>query len=753
MELYEGKCDICTKPDGTRDHNLQKCHVCSVLVHELCHGMPPTTTKDANFTCHACKAIGTEIEVNVPSKIGGWSLKDVLVKKEGVLSLKEFLDGEQKKRSVGDTKRVDFYAAVSDFQDKTKEEVDDELFGDVKSQAQHIFDVYCARDAEKKVKLPSHILSMIDATIFNNEGESAISSTLFDEAKQTIYHSLDQCNLLGRYKESTQFKTYIGTQRTTIKQEERPSECALCSVKTGTHAMHPLYDMDGKHGRQLLLPATGVGFKRKPARLAWVHTLCAMFICSSPKHGGLIYGCMEDGSYEAPDEEESDEEGDAAKKGKIIESSDDEEEDTDDSTASLVEEQRKFTQCEIVFQPLLERSQEASHSNAGSNEEKDAAIVLECINSMIKNVELLTPSFVEIYPIGKTVSGVKKLFEGSHPEVRAQCKLLSAEMKRVYRSKEKNVPDGFEPVKNLRWIGGGQNRKLKSNEKSEKSSISGVMEKQQSIVSSNNNQDNEPRYAIGTPLSKKFHDKWFDGKITSYDSNLNLYHVDYQDGDSEDLAEEEVSQLLLTHTKWFCISPSVVNGKETMAGSCLKALRELQCVICKKKDNASKHCLRIPVQCIASDRHEFKEFKQYHRQLNREIKLAKVRGEEKHDGCVVPMHVGCARWGNEYAHVKHKDLRMCYYFSGKPPTYTGPDDYKDPVSNCFCRVHAIEIQNSLAITHHGKRSPKRKRVDDDAGVSGNESDDSAEKSNREQVAIAKKKKVRRIMLESDEESD
>eukprot|EP00581_Thalassiosira_minuscula_P008831 CAMPEP_0183705912 /NCGR_PEP_ID=MMETSP0737-20130205/2877_1 /TAXON_ID=385413 /ORGANISM="Thalassiosira miniscula, Strain CCMP1093" /LENGTH=875 /DNA_ID=CAMNT_0025933179 /DNA_START=62 /DNA_END=2689 /DNA_ORIENTATION=- len=83
----KGKCDICDKQDGFWDHNLQKCKECGVLVHELCYGMIETDTKDPNFVCHACKAIGTKVEVNVPSKIGGTGSKmgkkrDLVLQKE-----------------------------------------------------------------------------------------------------------------------------------------------------------------------------------------------------------------------------------------------------------------------------------------------------------------------------------------------------------------------------------------------------------------------------------------------------------------------------------------------------------------------------------------------------------------------------------------------------------------------------------------------------------------------------------------------
>ena len=66
-------CDICSKPANFRRDigQLQRCKHCGIYVHELCYCMVPTTELDPNFTCHACKAVGTTVEVNVPSKLGG----------------------------------------------------------------------------------------------------------------------------------------------------------------------------------------------------------------------------------------------------------------------------------------------------------------------------------------------------------------------------------------------------------------------------------------------------------------------------------------------------------------------------------------------------------------------------------------------------------------------------------------------------------------------------------------------------------
>lgn len=71
-----------------------------------------------------------------------------------------------------------------------------------------------------------------------------------------------------------------------VKQEGRPAACALCSVRSGCHAMHPLYDMPGSQGRQVV---------NKSGKLVWVHTLCGMY---HSVHTSMVYGCDEYGHYD-----------------------------------------------------------------------------------------------------------------------------------------------------------------------------------------------------------------------------------------------------------------------------------------------------------------------------------------------------------------------------------------------------------------------------------------------------------------------
>uniref|UniRef100_A0A6V2D2G5 Zinc finger PHD-type domain-containing protein n=1 Tax=Ditylum brightwellii TaxID=49249 RepID=A0A6V2D2G5_9STRA len=96
-----------------------------------------------------------------------------------------------------------------------------------------------------------------------------------------------------------------GETRRAMVQEKRPAECALCSVDTGIHAMHPLYDDEGENGRHMVLPADK---KRElDKRLAWVHSLCAFFLGTNTNSSGIVYGCDKDGYFESDEQEEDDE--------------------------------------------------------------------------------------------------------------------------------------------------------------------------------------------------------------------------------------------------------------------------------------------------------------------------------------------------------------------------------------------------------------------------------------------------------------
>lgn len=82
------RCDICSKPSmaDCRNGILQQCKDCNIYVHELCYCMVPTTSLNPNFTCHACNAVMTSVEVNCPSKIGG---TDDIGKKRELVKIEE----------------------------------------------------------------------------------------------------------------------------------------------------------------------------------------------------------------------------------------------------------------------------------------------------------------------------------------------------------------------------------------------------------------------------------------------------------------------------------------------------------------------------------------------------------------------------------------------------------------------------------------------------------------------------------------
>ncbi|KAL7531104.1 hypothetical protein ACHAWF_003632 [Thalassiosira exigua] len=796
-DRIEGRCDICTKPDGERGHNLQRCRECGVLVQlssvatkrfvvrrprlrrrrrrrrgvpfafrpdvgssvgrdssvpltpplfvffaahsELCYGMVPTSTKDEAFVCHACRAVGRDVEANVPSRVGGPTLRDLLADLDSAKSFLDFLGeggggndvnghgGRRRARALG---KAEFCAAAGEFRSRRPageggegaegERDDDGESASRKRRAQAIYDRHLARDAVGKVEASPEVLTGIEAEIYGGGGEE-VSTKAFDAVRQEALRSLEGTDLLRKFAKSSHYGVHLARRRKAVRQETRPTECALCSVRSGTHALHPLYDFDGGEGRQLLLPASGAGFKRREPRLAWVHTLCAMAICSGGRTGGLVYGCDDEGKYETHEYDDGEEEG---RDRKVIDSDDDEEEGESDGEGgerSAEDEQADFTKCEGVFLPLMDRLRGTIEGA------KDADAALACVDAMIEDAELLTPPFVREYPIGPLVKQVRRAFEGEHPRVKKRCKELTAEMKRVFNEKEEGVPDGFKPVKNLGLPDSGgrpaQNGASKGGD-------GGSAAK-----------NDEPKYEIGTDIVKEFRDRSYAGKITSYSEGQ--YHIQYEDGDEEDLDEDVVADLLLKPTAWFCMLPS--------NDSHLQIRRQLKCRICKKQDDKGGS-LRIPVQCAALDCDELGEFKGFHKKLSKKKRKRTEKGEADHSGCTEAMHVGCARWGNDYVGVMDKrHLRMCYYFPGRPPTYTGEDGYKDPQVMCFCRIHARDVTIGLDRERKEREGGRPYKHLKSAEV-GEDSFSDVSVEHKPAIAIARKKK-KQIMEDSEEEDD
>eukprot|EP00550_Attheya_septentrionalis_P008185 CAMPEP_0198297642 /NCGR_PEP_ID=MMETSP1449-20131203/37602_1 /TAXON_ID=420275 /ORGANISM="Attheya septentrionalis, Strain CCMP2084" /LENGTH=542 /DNA_ID=CAMNT_0043998653 /DNA_START=217 /DNA_END=1845 /DNA_ORIENTATION=- len=88
--------------------------------------------------------------------------------------------------------------------------------------------------------------------------------------------------IVGRY----------GQEEQTVVTKQRPTACQFCSVDHGVHAMQPLFDKAGSAGRQMIVDKKGY------RDLAWVHTLCALFLCNSPLTSGMVFGAQEDGDID-----------------------------------------------------------------------------------------------------------------------------------------------------------------------------------------------------------------------------------------------------------------------------------------------------------------------------------------------------------------------------------------------------------------------------------------------------------------------
>mmetsp|Transcript_8331 Transcript_8331/g.20586 ORF Transcript_8331/g.20586 Transcript_8331/m.20586 type:complete len:660 (+) Transcript_8331:42-2021(+) len=90
-----------------------------------------------------------------------------------------------------------------------------------------------------------------------------------------------------------------------IEQKERPTECVLCSVSGGVHAMYPLFDYHGSGGRQICYlkkasNSDGSGHEKGKMVLAWGHALCCLYLSVL----NFMYACYKDGDYIGMEEDE-----------------------------------------------------------------------------------------------------------------------------------------------------------------------------------------------------------------------------------------------------------------------------------------------------------------------------------------------------------------------------------------------------------------------------------------------------------------
>lgn len=233
-------------------------------------------------------------------------------------------------------------------------------------------------------------------------------------------------------------------------------------------------------------------------------------------------------------------------------------------------------------------------------------------------------------------------------------------------------------------------------------------------------------------LRDRFQTEWFSGKIVGHDKDEDgnmLYKILYEDGDQEDLDQHELEEVLVSKEdnpdESLVATESFTIRTDGMFHEIVKELRELKCTICHSTD---KHSLRIPVQCKAYDKHEFKEFRKCHKRKT---------GVTKQD-CTAAVHVGCARWATKnYAAVKGKRLRMCYFYPGQTPDYEGADImYKDPVCVAFCRIHAREVMEHM----------KRSACDE-------ESEEEPESPQTKEAKVIASKKRKNAFLEDSDEED
>ena len=125
------------------------------------------------------------------------------------------------------------------------------------------------------------------------------------------------------------------------------------------------------------------------------------------------------------------------------------------------------------------------------------------------------------------------------------------------------------------------------------------------------------------------------------------------------------------------------------------------------------------------------------------------------------MHVGCARWQTDYVKVNEKKLRMCYFYPGQKANYDDEKisgekvDHKDPVKNCFCRIHARAIQENKQKTEERTARWKREVAgggyDSMSDVLDEESASPPQKPAKLQAEAILKKKKQRILDDSEEE--
>jgi hypothetical protein len=101
--------------------------------------------------------------------------------------------------------------------------------------------------------MPSLILSGIESGMFDDK---LLLHDAFDGVRYEALSLLER-RLFDEYRRSSNYLSLMSYRRTTMTQDDHPRECVLYSIQSGEHTMHPLYDMSGRDGWQLLLPLQG----------------------------------------------------------------------------------------------------------------------------------------------------------------------------------------------------------------------------------------------------------------------------------------------------------------------------------------------------------------------------------------------------------------------------------------------------------------------------------------------------------------
>ena len=164
-----------------------------MCVHELCYGMLDTgTAKDPDFMCHACKAEGSEVEVNVPSRVGGPTFQDLLGDFNGIYSFTLFAHERRRRRGddvdvdadiVDDDveRKIDFYVASGNFASDFRENEGGNVRGlSLKETAHRIYDDHFSNDAPRRITgLSPSVLTGIESRVFDH---AQLSHKIFDDA-------------------------------------------------------------------------------------------------------------------------------------------------------------------------------------------------------------------------------------------------------------------------------------------------------------------------------------------------------------------------------------------------------------------------------------------------------------------------------------------------------------------------------------------------------------------------------------------